>query len=64
MIVQVIPFNSPMFSVPVSRLVASVGESPYTHILAILAEGVPPPSVGTPGTNIPTTPLTPASRVV
>ena len=43
---------------------ASSGEGPSTPILAILAEGVPPPPIGTPRTNIPATPSTPASRVV
>ena len=43
---------------------ASVGEIPSTPIPAILAEGVPPPPVGTPRENILGTPLTPASQVV
>ena len=64
MIVQVLPFNSPVIGVPVSRLMSSAGESPSTPISAIPAKGVPPPPVGTPRTNIPTTPLTPASWVV
>ena len=53
-----------MIGVPVSRLMYSVGECPSTPVLAILAEGVSPPLVGTPRTNIPATPLTPASLVV
>ena len=61
-IVQVHPFNSYVIGVPVSRLMASVGESPSTPISTILAEGVPPPPVGTPRTNTPTTPFTPGSR--
>ena len=63
-IIQVRPFNSPMIGVPMSRLMSSVGESPSTLISTILAEGVPPPLVGTPRKNIPATPLTPSSRVV
>ena len=63
-IVQVHPFYSPVIGVPVSRLMSSAGESPSTPISAISAEGVPPPPVGTPRTNIPATPLTPPSRVV
>ena len=63
-IVQVHPFDSPVIGVPMSRLMASSGEGPFTPISAILTEGVPHPPVGTPRTNIPTTPLTPANRVV
>ena len=61
LIIQVHPFNSHVIGVPVSKLMSSAGESPSTPILAILAEGVPPPPVGTPITNIPATPLTPDS---
>ena len=43
---------------------ASLGEGPSTLISTILVEGVPPPPVGNPITSIPTTPLTPSSRVV
>ena len=64
MIVQVRPFKSLVIGVPMSRLMSSAGESPSTPILAITAEGVPPPPVGTPRTNIPATHLTLASRVV
>ena len=63
-IVHVRPFSSPVIGVPVSILMASAGESPSTPISAILAEGMLPPSVGTPRTNIPATPLTPSSQVV
>ena len=42
-IVQVLPFDSPVIGVPVSRLMASSGESPSTPISAISAEGVTPP---------------------
>ena len=63
-IVQVRPFNSPVIGVPVSRLMASLGEIPSTPISSILAEGVPPPLVGTPRTNIPATPSTLANWVV
>ena len=63
-ITQVLPFNSPVIVVPMSRIMASAGESPSIPISAILAERVPPPPVGTPRTNIHDTPLTPASWVV
>ena len=43
---------------------ASSRDGPSTPISVIPVEGVPPPPVGTPRTNTPTTPLTPASRVV
>ena len=62
MIDQVCPFNSPVIGVPMSRLMASAGEIPSTPILAIPTEGVPPPLVGTPRTNIPSTPLAPANH--
>ena len=54
-IVQVLPFDSPVIGVPVSRLMASSGEGPSIAISTILVEGLPPPLVGTPRTNIPTT---------
>ena len=60
-IVQVHPFSSPMIGVPLDRLMSSMGESYSTSTSATLAKGVPPPSVGTPKTSIPTIPLTPAS---
>ena len=53
-----------MIVFPVSRLMASAGEIPSTPISAISAEGVTPPPVGTPSTNIPSTALNPASRLV
>ena len=53
-----------MIGVPLSRLMSSAGESPSTPISVILAEGVPPPWIGTPRTSILATPLTPASQVV
>ena len=64
MIVQVRPFNSPVIGVPLGRLMSTTGESSSTSTLATTAEGVPPPPVGSPRTSIPTTPLTPSSRVV
>ena len=62
--IQVRPFNPPVIGVPVGRIMSIVGESYFTSTLAALAEGVPPPPIGTPRTSIPTTSLTPASRVV
>ena len=43
---------------------SSVGKIPSTSTSTAPAEGVPPPPVSAPRTNIPTTPLTPASQVV
>ena len=63
MIIQVRPFISPVIGVPVGRLMSSVGEIPSTSTSAAPVEGVPPPLVGAPRTNTPTTPLTPASQV-
>ena len=53
-----------MIGVLVSRLMSSAGESSSTSTSATPAEGVPPPPMGAPRENIPTTPLTPASQVV
>ena len=64
LIFQVRPFNSPVIGVLVGRLISSAGESPSTSSSVAQAEGVPPPPEGAPRENIPTTPLTPASRVV
>ena len=64
MIIQVRPFNSPVIGVPVGRLMSSVGESSSTSASITPVEGVPPPLVGDPRENIPTTPLTPSSWVV
>ena len=64
MITQVHSFNSPVIGVPLCRLMSTAGESSSTSTSATSAEGVPPPSVGAPRTTIPTTPLTPASRVL
>ena len=48
MTVQVLPFDLPVIGVPMSRLMASSREGPYTPISGISAEGVPPPPVGIP----------------
>ena len=53
-----------MIGVPMGRLMSSAGESLSTSTSAAPAEGVPPPLVGVPKENIPTTPLTLASQVV
>ena len=63
-IVQVCPFNPSVIGVPLGRLMSNAGEIYSTSTLATLVEGVPPPLVGAPRTSIPTTPLTPAIRVV
>ena len=64
MIVQVHPFDPPVIGVPVGRIMSTIGEGSFTFTSATPDEGVLPPLVSTPRTNIPTTPLTPASRVV
>ena len=64
MIVQVRPFDPPMFGVPVVRLMSTAGESSFVSTSTAQAEGVLPPPVGVPRSSIPTMPLTPASRVV
>ena len=53
-----------MIGVPLGRLMSTTGENSSTSTSAAPVEGVPPPPVGAPRTSIPTTPLTPASRVV
>ena len=63
-IVQVRPFNSPVIGVHLGRLMSIAGEISSTSTSTAPAEGVPPPPIGAPRTSIPTTPLTPASRVV
>ena len=63
-IVQVRPFDSPVLGVPVGRTMSSTEESPFVFTSTILVEGVLPPPVSTPRSSLPSTPLTPASRVV
>ena len=63
-IVQVRPFDSPVLGFPMGRIMSTAGESSFVFTSAIPAEGVLPPLVSTPRSIIPTTPLTPASRVV
>ena len=53
-----------MIGVPLGKIMSTVGETYFTSTLTAPTEGVPPPLVGAPRTSIPTTPLTPASRVV
>ena len=53
-----------MIGVPLGRIMSTIGESSSTSTSLAPAERVPPPLVGAPRTSIPTTPLTPASRVV
>ena len=64
MIIQVHPFNSLVIGVPVSKLMASLGDGPSTPISVIPAKGVSHPLVVTHRTHIPSTPLTLASQVV
>ena len=64
MIVQVRPFDSPILGVPVGRIMSTTGESYFVFTLGILAEGALPLPVSAPRSSIPTTPLTPVSRVV
>ena len=63
-IAQVRPFDSPILGVLVGRIISSAGESYFIFTSTILAEGVLPPSIGSPISSIPTMPLTPANRVV
>ena len=51
-IVQVLPFDSLVIGVLVSRLMASSREGPSSPISAIPAEAVPPPPVGTPPSTL------------
>ena len=63
-IVQVRPFDSPVSGVPVGRIMSSAEEIPFVFTSTITVEGVLPPPVSAPRSSIPSTPLTPASRVV
>ena len=63
MIVQVLPFSSPMIGVLVSRVMSSYGEGIYTPTSSILDGGVPPPLIGTLIPSESTTPLSPSSQV-
>ena len=58
-IVQVRPFDPPMTSVLVGRIMYTTGESCFTSTSATPAEGVLPPPIGSPRSIIPTMPLTP-----
>ena len=64
MIVQVRPFDSPVLSVPVGRIMSYAEESLFVFTSTIPVEGVLPPPVSAPRSSFPSTPLTPASRVV
>ena len=46
------------------RIMSYTEESPFVFTSAISVEGVLPPPVSAPRSSIPSTPLTPASRVV
>ena len=63
-IVQVRRFDSPILGVPVGRIMSSAEESPFVFTLVVPVEGVLPPPISAPRSSIPSTPLTPASRVV
>ena len=63
-IIQVRPFDSPVLGVPMGRIMSSMEESPFVFTSAVPVEGVIPPPVSAPRSIIPSTPLTPASRVV
>ena len=63
-IVQVRPFSSPVLGVPVGRTMSSEGEATFVFTSTLPVEGVLPPPVSTPRPNLPSTPITPASRVV
>ena len=53
-----------MIGVPVGRIMSTAREISFTFTPAAPAEGVLPPSIGTPRISIPSTPLSPASWVV
>jgi len=63
-IVQVRPFDSPVLGVPVGRIMSSAEESPFVFTSTLPVEGVLPPLVSAPRSSLPSTPLTPAIRVV
>ena len=63
-IIQVHSFDPPVIGVPVGRIMSTIGESSFISTSAVSAEGVLPPPVGAPRSSIPTTPLSPVSRVV
>ena len=63
-IVQVRHFDSPVLGVPVGRVMYYVEESPFVFTSTLPVEGVLPPPVSAPRSSLPSTPLTPASRVV
>ena len=63
-IVHVRPFDSPILGVPVGRIMSSAEERPFVFTSTILVEGVLPTPVSAPRSSLPSTPLTPASRVV
>ena len=63
-IVQVRPFDSPVLGVPVGRIMSFAEESPFVFTSIVPVEGVLPPPVSAPRSSLPSTPLTPASRVV
>ena len=47
-----------------SRVMSFAEESSFVFTLTLLVEGVLPPPVSAPRSSLPSTPLTPASRVV
>ena len=60
-IVKVRPFDSPIFGVPMGKIMSTAGESSFVFTSATPTEGVLAPPVSTPRSSIPTTPLTRAS---
>ena len=64
MIIQVLPFTSPVIGVLVSRVMANSREGISIPTSAMLVGGVPPPLVGTPRPSASTTPLSLSSQVV
>ena len=63
-IVQFRPFDSLVLGVPVGRIMSSAKESPFFFTSTLPIEGVLPPPVSAPRFSFPSTPLTPASRMV
>ena len=63
-IIQVLPFTSPVIGVPVIRVMANSGEGISTPTSTMLVGKVPPPLVGTLRPSASTAPLSPSIRVV
>ena len=63
-VIEVLPFSSPVIGVPLSKDMSSASEGIYTPTSSILAGGVQPPLVGTPRVSAYDAPISLSSRVV